>query len=69
MTKQELIDIVNGSTAESDLKEMVIAYIRIAYDAGFQEGMIVASKVQSQAFDMLMNKHEINPHLEKREAL
>ncbi len=69
MTKQELIDKVNGSTAESDLKEMVIAYIRIAYDAGFQEGMMVASKVQSQAFDLLIKKHEINPHLEKQEVL
>ncbi len=66
MTKQELIDRVNDSTAAKNLKEMVIAYIHHAHNLGFEEGMKVATKVQSSAFDLMMNKHDINPRIDER---
>ena len=58
MTKQEIIDGINNAKASKELKKMVLWYINAAYDAGFEDGMAAASKVQSAAFDMLQKSLE-----------
>ena len=58
MTKQEIIDLVRGSTIDTLLKEMIEGYINAAWNGGFQEGMEQAAKIQGQVFDMLLKAKE-----------
>lgn len=54
MTKTELIQLVQNSAGDENLKAMVISYINTAYDIGFKDGMIQGAQIQGQIFDMLL---------------
>ena len=56
LTKAELIQLVKDSGVEANIKELVITYIREAYDIGFADGMNMATNTQHKVFDMLWNK-------------
>lgn len=53
MTKKDLIALVQQTDAAQALKNMVISYIEKAHSIGFAEGMIAATKIQSQVFELL----------------
>ena len=61
MTKQEIIKLVKEVNADKSTEDMVISYINLSYDSGFNEGMKVATDIQSKTFDMLLgDMHTMN---------
>ena len=56
MNKQDIVDLVNKADCDKHLKSMVLSYVNLSYDIGFNDGIKAGARVQSQAFDMLMRK-------------
>ena len=56
MNKKDIVDLVNKADCDKQLKSMVLSYINLSYDIGFNDGIKAGARVQSQAFDMLMRK-------------
>lgn len=53
MTKQEIIKRVQESTADEALKKMVISYINLGYDQGFENGMKRAGEMQLATLELI----------------
>lgn len=47
MTKEEIIKLIKDCHASKDIEEMVITYVNLAYDSGFQDGMKRSSEVNA----------------------
>ena len=58
MNKQDIVDSVNQADCDKQLKSMVLSYVNLSYDIGFNDGIKAGARVQSQAFDMLMNRRK-----------
>jgi len=56
MNKQDIVDLVNQADCDKQLKSMVLSYVNLSYDIGFNDGIKAGARVQSQAFDLLMRK-------------
>ena len=56
MNKQDIVDLVNKTDCDKQLKSMVLSYVNLSYDIGFNDGIKAGARVQSQAFDLLMRK-------------
>lgn len=52
----EIIKELEESTVDTDLKEMVIKWVRFAHQVGFEEGMKRVAETQSKLFDLMMPK-------------
>ena len=57
-TKEEIIEGIKEASASKAIKDMVLLYVDAAYSAGFTDGMMTGSKVQSAAFEMLQKSLE-----------
>ena len=62
MTKKEIVKRIDSvKDLDKTLRDMLVSYINLAYDMGFEEGMKVGGKVQAASFDMLNKSLKVKP--------
>jgi hypothetical protein len=54
--KDKLLKIIEGSKADSTVKDLAKSCIESAYSAGFQEGMKRGSEIMSKTFGMIFDR-------------
>lgn len=55
MTREEIVEIATGGDVDAELQESVITLIDISYNAGYNAGMLAASKIHRQTTDMILS--------------
>lgn len=58
MNLTEIIESVNQASTDKELNDMVVDWIRLAHQIGFEEGVKHATEIQRKVFEVM----ELNNH-------
>ena len=53
MTLTRIIELINESGVDQKLKDMVISYVQLAHQIGFEEGVKHTTEMQRKVFEVM----------------